>query len=307
MAISFSSVGSNARMPTATASTNPRTGYTAPNLNYDITGNLPQTAAQENMAALPQLSAMAQYINALNQSQQQLANQGRIPGGAALEAASSANIGAGLAGRIDPGTVDQIGRWAAARGITSGAVGAPVNETAYLEAMGSSAYQRAQDAQKNLTAAYARNPSAPLYDVSQGFITPQAAGSLALQQAEAYAREELAKQELALRRDQIARAADATRGAGTGAGAMPRIGTTAPIAAAEYATPSYSYPRLGIPTVDNTWTGPVSAEQAVADQAANREWGTSYATPEWGYQPVSQGSMFIGNPEDYYGPQYPAT
>jgi hypothetical protein len=146
---------------------------------------------------------MANYINTLNIAAQQAALQSRIPGSVGLEQQSSQNIAAGLAGQIDPGTQRQIGEWAAARGIMSGSVGGPINDTAFLKLMSDTAYEREQQAQQNLNAAYARNPAAPIFDVSSQLLGPSQLGQLTLSQAEALSRERLSTRQ----QDEVERAA----------------------------------------------------------------------------------------------------
>ena len=194
-------------VPVATTTPVATAGYTPPTPNYslggDLTGNLTETAAKQNLAGMDELTAMSNYINTLNIAAQQAALQSRIPGSVGLEQQSSQNIAAGLAGQIDPGTQRQIGEWAAARGIMSGSVGGPINDTAFLKLMSDTAYEREQQAQQNLNAAYARNPAAPIFDVSSQLLGPSQLGQLSLSQAEALSREKLT----ARQQDEVERAA----------------------------------------------------------------------------------------------------
>lgn len=147
----------------ATATYNPlTTTYTAP-----AGSGLGGQAAAQNLAAGPQLDQLSQMINAINQAN----NQARVPGGAALERQSSANIQNELAGLLSPDYLQNLQSTIAQRGATGGfGVDSANTNAAALRAMGLQSQQLQQQGQTDLTAAY--NRAAPLWDVSQGMVTP---------------------------------------------------------------------------------------------------------------------------------------
>lgn len=127
--------------------------------------------------AAPDIGSLTQMINQLNLQGQQAANQGRIPGAAGLEAASSGNIANLLAGQVPPDVQRQIAQTAAERGISTG------NDN-LLQSLGLTSLGLQQTGQQNLSQAYARNPVAPLFDPTTQTMTPAQAAqaNLASQQ-----------------------------------------------------------------------------------------------------------------------------
>lgn len=142
-----------------------------PQINYTPNNNLDWIKATTDM------------INQINQNAQQAANAGRIPGGAALEAASSKNIGNALSGALSQDVVNQIGQRAAERGVGSGSPWGANTNADYLKAIGLNSLQLQGTGQDWLTAALGRNPAAPIFDPSKLLITPTQATGFGLDQA----------------------------------------------------------------------------------------------------------------------------
>ncbi len=118
------------------------------------------------------LGQLGDIINQMNRNAQQQSLQARIPGAAGLETQSSANIGAELGGRVPQDVMQLLGQQAAERGVATGAPGSANANAAYLRALGLTSLGQEQVGQQNLTAAYARNPAAPIFDPTTQLITP---------------------------------------------------------------------------------------------------------------------------------------
>ena len=131
-------------------------------------------------AAGGDIGQISDLINEINRGAQTQANQARIPGAAGLEAKSSANISSELGGQLPPDVLALLGEQAAQAGVSSGSPGGPAG---YLRALGLTSLQQEQTGQQNLSAAYARNPGAPIYDASKQLITPYESAQLALEAA----------------------------------------------------------------------------------------------------------------------------
>lgn len=114
----------------------------------------------------------AASVNAQNRANQLLANQGRIPGAAGMEEQSSSMIADQLMGKIPEDVLAMLGQGAGQRAVSSGMIGAPASEAAYRRALGLTSIGQQEAGQKNLSAAYARNPAAPLYNAGELVITP---------------------------------------------------------------------------------------------------------------------------------------
>lgn len=139
-------------------------------------------AGQPYQAGAPaNLSDITALVNALNLAGQQQANAARIPGAAGLEATSSANIGSQLAGQLPPDVMALINQQGAERGIATGAPGSANANAATLRALGLTSLGQQQQGQQNLSAAYARNPAAPLFDPTSQIMTPAQAAQLNLE------------------------------------------------------------------------------------------------------------------------------
>lgn len=147
--------------------------YSVPNISYGASGVTP--------AGGMDLTGLTTYINQLNRTGQTAANQARLPNEAALETQSSANIGNELAGNVDPSVIRLLQQQGAERGIRVG-TDSPNANAAYLQALGLTGYQLQQQGQRDLTAATARNPVAPLFDPATQVMTPYQSGTLGIEQ-----------------------------------------------------------------------------------------------------------------------------
>lgn len=127
-----------------------------------------------------EITQISDLINQINRGAQTKANEARIPMAPTLEAQSSRNIQGELQGQLPPDVLALIGQQAAEAGVASGSVGSPA---AYLKALGLTSLQQEETGQRDLSAAYARNPAAPIYDASGQLITPYQAAQLRLQAA----------------------------------------------------------------------------------------------------------------------------
>jgi hypothetical protein len=143
-----------------------------------------QQAPASNLENASSITAITNLIDSLNRSAQTSANQARVPNAPALEQASSGNIGSELSGQIPASVLAQIGEAAGERGVATGSPGSPNANAAWARALGLTSLDLTNMGQQNLSAAYARNPAAPLYDPSQMLLSPAQAGSLGLQGAE---------------------------------------------------------------------------------------------------------------------------
>lgn len=131
------------------------------------------SAISGNRSSVPQLEQLTQLINSINQTAQQTANAGRIPGGAALEGQSSGNISRALAGELDPSVIRRLGQAAAERGVSSGSpMGAGTNAE-YLRSLGLTSLDLQNTGQNWLTQATGRNPAAPLFNPASMLLTPE--------------------------------------------------------------------------------------------------------------------------------------
>jgi hypothetical protein len=143
--------------------------YTPPSTAYTASpgSGLSGQAAAQNIAAAPGLDQLSQIVNQINTAN----NQARVPGGAALELQSSNNIQNELAGILPQSYLDQLQTGLAQRGASGGfGVDSANTNAAALRAMGLQSQQLQQQGQTDLTSAY--NRAAPLWDASQGMITP---------------------------------------------------------------------------------------------------------------------------------------
>jgi len=197
-------------------------GYTAPRVNYST----PRSAFDVSTPA--GVSAVTQYINQLNRQSQQAALRARIPGAQGLEEQSTNMIRQELAGQIPSDVLYRLGQAASERGARTGQGAGGQNEmAAYLQALGLTSIGQQRQGQTDLTAAYGRNPAAPLFDPTTQLITPYQQGSLHLQAQEAEDRTRLQQEQLAVERARIAAGADAaasryaSASGGGGAGGRP--------------------------------------------------------------------------------------
>lgn len=209
-------------------------------------------------------------INLLNRQAQQEANLSRIPGAAGLEAQSSEMIGQQLAGELPADVMGLIGRRAAETAVMSGRPGAPASNAAYLRALGLTSLEQQQAGQQNLTAAYARNPAAPIYGAENFAITPLQAAQLQYQYD-------------ALNASMRNRG---TGGGGGGGGSGGGALTVTPAAPSGY--------NPGVFVGYSTSPGVLSSG---TDSYYN--FPSTSSTGTYGYQPTSSGSMYVGSAGGY--------
>lgn len=254
--------------------------YQAPGFNYAA------GVAQPSQA----LTDLTTYINNLNRTAQSLANQARIPGAAGLETQSSQNIGAGLRGELGADVVRQLQRQAAERGINVGPE-SPNVDASYLQAIGLTSLERQRQAQQELSAAYARNPAAPLFDPTTQLLTPYQAAGLSTQQQEIQLRADIENAQLALEQERLRTAA-----AGGGGGGLRGVGATRAPTTQE---PVYVDPRT------RTYTGATGDLLAgsIAPDFSTQDWWASigYGTPATS----ATGTTGAGGGGTFYaGPSY---
>lgn len=150
-------------------------GYAAPVINYSGSSGVAPAGGMD-------LTQLTEYINRLNRQGQQAALRARIPRAQALETQSSANIASSLAGRLPPDVIRLMQQQAAERGVAGGIPGSDNESAAYLRALGLSSLDLQERGQRDLSAAYARNPAAPLFDPATQLLTPYQSQQLALEE-----------------------------------------------------------------------------------------------------------------------------
>lgn len=140
--------------------------------------NVTGQSAANNLSAAPDISSLTQLINNLNIAGQQQANAARIPNATGLETQSSTNIGSLLGGNIPQDVITQLAQQAAERGVAIGSPGSDNTNSSLLRSLGLTSLDLQQLGQQNLSAAYARNPVARLFDPTSQLITPYQQGEL---------------------------------------------------------------------------------------------------------------------------------
>lgn len=265
----------------------------------------PYTAESTGMATL------SEQINAINRAAQQQANLSRIPNAPALEAQSSEMIGQQLMGEVPEDVLGLLGQQAAERGISTGLAGSPAADAAYLRALGLTSIGQMEAGQKNLSAAYARSPAAPIFDVSTQLTTPYQSQQLQLRRDELAQQAALTREEMRLKEDMQRRQLEAqanlaaqeaalrsAAASGGGGGGTPRRtgGDTSVPWYQQRETGSYG----GMPTAGDLFgygTGTVSTTETPTIAPGMI---TQASEPSlWGTQPTSSGFMYMGSPEGY--------
>ena len=172
--------------------------------NFNPYGSASQAQAF-NLAGGENLSALSDTINAITRNAQTQANQARIPGAANLEAQSSANIGSELEGQLPADVVRQLSQQAAERGVAIGSPASPNSRAALLRALGLTSLDLTGRGQAELSAAYGRNPAAPIFDPSTQLITPYQGAQLGAEQTRLEQEYQNERDRLAMERTQLAR------------------------------------------------------------------------------------------------------
>lgn len=219
------------------------------------------------------LGRLTSNVTNLNIASQQAANAARIPMAPELESQSSKMIQDQLMGKLPSDVVSMLGQSAGERAVSGGMVGAPASWAAYQRALGLTSTDLQERGQRNLSAAYARNPGAKPMDAESQIITPY-------QQAQL----DLERERLDLQRQQLAMSG---RGGGGGGGGGYR--TTGDQGAGSYTPAQDLFSGFGRGTVytpETPWTAPTYASYANAPALE-------------GYYPTSQGSMYMGTQEGY--------
>lgn len=191
-------------------------GYQAPTFNYSA-------APVATPGASTDINQLTEQINALNRSGQTQANAARIPGATQLEQTSSENINRMLHGELPQDVVSMLAQSSAERGVATGSPGSPNANAAYLRALGLTSLQEQQQGEQNLSAAYQRNPAAPLFDPTSQLLTPYQSGQLGLQEGQLGLQAQAEADRVALEQQRLAQEADlasaaASRGTGNRSG-----------------------------------------------------------------------------------------
>lgn len=230
-------------------------GYQAPNVNWGGPTARPRGVATTptgagaaankfDISQTKELGQIADIINQINKAAQTSALQARIPNAPALEAKSSANIGQELSGQVPSDVTALLQQQAAERGVATGVgAGSPNANAAYLRALGLTSLGQEQTGQQNLSAAYARNPAAPIFDPTKLLMTPEQLAATNLGYMSEADRTALEQQRLAI---------EAARGGGGGGGRGgygSYGGTTTASSPYQYAEPgTYAYGPTGTTT-----------------------------------------------------------
>lgn len=143
-----------------------------------------QTGGPFSAGAPPDLAGLTQMVNQLNLTAQQASNAGRIPGNAGLEQQSSNNISSLLSGQIPADILRNLTQASAERGVSMGSPGSDNSTSELLRALGLTGLDLQQTGQKDLSAADARNPGAPIFDPTSQLLTPYQAGQFGLGQGQ---------------------------------------------------------------------------------------------------------------------------
>jgi len=264
------------------------------------------------------LASVSGRVNEINRNLQQQANYARIPNAQGLEALSSDMIKDELLGLVPKNVTGLLGQQAAERGVARGPGMdySPATSASYLRALGLTSLAQQQKGQENLTAAYARNPAAPLFDAGGLLMNQTQAGQYRLAEQELALKRQSERDRLKLERDKMqleAQLAALRTGGGGGGGGISApaarysTGTEGGGVVAPYGnvfdtrgtvmteqpwydTGSYALPEY-IPTASGTSYNFYTGEWEPSDQP--------YAG--WGYQPTSSGTMYMGTTEGYTG------
>lgn len=172
------------------------------------------TATRFNLSGDTGISDITNLINSLDRRAQSQALSARIPGAPGLEEQSSANIGSELRGQLPADVIRQLQQQAAEGGVGRGTSGAPANEAAYLRALGLTSLDLTGRGQQELSAAYARNPAAPIFDPASLLITPYQGAELGLQTGQLGLQQQEAQNRAMLEAAQLARSGGGGGGGG---------------------------------------------------------------------------------------------
>lgn len=247
-------------------------------------------ATSFDISQTKELGQISDIINQINKAAQTSALNARIPGAAALETKSSANIGQELSGQVPSDVTALLQQQAAERGVATG-VGptSPNANAAYLRALGLTSLQQEQMGQQNLTAADARNPAAPIFDPTKLLMTPEQLAATNLGYMSEADRTALEQERLAL---------EAARGGGGGGGRgfYGGGGTTTASSPYQYAEPGmYAYGPTG------TTTGPTGSTVLPGGDMSQADWLASIGITQPAY---STGADEFQTPANAGGTNY---
>lgn len=194
-------------------------GYNPGALGYQTAAGTGASQAQAfNLSGGTNIQDISALINSITRGAQTAANEARIPNAPALERQSSANIASELSGQLPQDVRMQLARIAAENGVARGIAGSPAANLDYLRALGLTSLDLMGRGQSELSAAYARNPGAPLFNPAELLITPAQGAQLGLEQSRLDLQAEQFQQDYALRQQELA--LQRARGAG-GVGRQP--------------------------------------------------------------------------------------
>lgn len=276
-------------------------GYQSPTLTYGGPTARPRgvattptgagaAATSFDLSQSKQLGAISDLINSINKAAQTSALNARIPGAADLEKKSSDVIKTELGGGVPPDVLRLLQQQAAERGVGTG-IGptSPNANAAYLRALGLTSLDQIQAGEKNLTAADARNPAAPIFDPTKLLMTPEQLAATNLGYMSEADRTALEQERLAL---------EAARGGGGGGGGRGFYGGGggggSPTDYTLTDPGMYSY---GAPTTTTTTGGDVMPPGSDTLQA---RWLASLGIT----QPYSTGADEFTNPANAAGTDY---
>jgi hypothetical protein len=223
---------------------------------------------------LPQMTDIANTVNAFNLKQKTGQLEQGLPNYGALTAASSGNIGANLRGELPADVRSMLETSAAERavgqGMPGGAWGSTMPNFDLLRTLGLTSLARKDLGESQLTGAVARTPQVPIYSPSEQFITPSQAAQYDLSLAY-------------LNKPQLGR----TGGGGdSGSGGYPRPNITGAPTATPFTQPIQQVAQSGFGAV---FPSPV--------QTSSPDWLS------WGSQPMSVSLGGGGAPSEL--PTYP--
>ncbi len=242
--------------------------YSPTSYNYDAG----RASGFTDLAGVTSLGGLADTINNLYRGAQTQANAARVPNSPAMEEQSSKMIGEQLTGQLPSDVINMIKQGAAERAIGTGVgIGSGNANAAYLRALGLTSRDQQESGQRNLSAAYARNPAAPIMNLESQVITPLQAAQLDLERQRLNA---------------------STRGGGSGGGggySIPSsgggVGYSPPTAQTLFGNGRTGY----VYSQPQDWTGYMPS--GYGGEGSSRAFE--------GYMPTSSGSMYMGDVSGY--------
>lgn len=259
----------------------------------------PTTTAAEavsgNIGNLAGLYGLAGSVNAFNQAQAALGLERNLPGYGGMVAQSSRNIGAELAGQVEPDVLNELITTGAERGILTG--GGPNANAAWLRALGLTSQGQQQRGEANLTGAIARTPQAPLFNPATFFVTPEQQQAAAMHAATVAATPVPAQAA-------AAQEAAANRGLARGFGSVPQAPRVTPPASWEGAFGGGGY--LPPTTATGSIIGGVQYPAGYSPETAVANWNQWYSQTFPQLQPGATATATTpAGAGDQFGPSSP--